>query len=313
MEIKLVTSPELRAGLRDLPQVIAEARIAWNEPMSSYTSFQIGGPVDALVRPVDENELRRVLMYCRERELPVFIMGKGTNILVRDKGIRGVVIKVDHPMDRLEFLEGGQVKAGAGLTLKELSQAVAARGLKGLEFAIGIPGSLGGAVVMNAGAYNGEMKEVITQVRVLDYQGQIRNMSAAELGFGYRYSILQAMELVLLEATLQLSPGDPKEIYARMEDYTVRREARQPLNLPSAGSVFRRPAGHYVGPMIEELGLKGFRVNDAQVSEMHAGFIVNRGQATAADILALIRLIQERVRERFGVELIPEIKIIGEA
>jgi len=297
--------------LRQLNQVIPEHRIAWDEPMSQHTTFRIGGPADALVIPTSEEELQRVLAFCRKKEIPYYIIGKGSNLLIRDKGIRGVVIKIDHPFGYLEF-SGNQVKAGAGLSLSELSRRVAERGLSGLEFAIGIPGSLGGALVMNAGAYDGEMKDVVTYVRVMDGKGRCFTLLADQLEFSYRHSILQGSDLIVLEATLELTPGNLGEIQARMDDFTRRRESRQPLNLPSAGSVFRRPTGHFVGPMIEELGLKGFRVNQAQVSELHAGFIVNRGQATAKDVLALIKIIQEQVKERFGVELVPEITIIGE-
>jgi len=255
--------------------------------------------------------LQQILLFCRAKKLPYYIIGRGSNLLIYDKGIRGVVIKIDQPLAHWEF-SGNQVKAGAGLSLGELSRKVAEKGLSGLEFAIGIPGSLGGALVMNAGAYDGEMKDVVSSVRVLDEKGKCFNLSADQLEFSYRHSVLQGSDLVVLEATLNLKPGNPDEIQARMDDYTRRRESRQPLNLPSAGSVFRRPAGHYVGPMIEELGLKGFQVNQAQVSELHAGFIVNRGQATAKDVLALIKIIQEQVKEKFGVILVPEITIIGE-
>lgn len=311
MKMKPVKESEWQPVLRQLTQVIPAQRIAWDEPMSRHTTFQIGGPADALVIPTSEEELQRIILFCREKKLPYYIIGKGSNLLIRDKGIRGAVIKIDQPLGHLEF-SGHQVKAGAGLSLGELSRKVAERGLSGLEFAIGIPGSLGGALVMNAGAYDGEMKDVVTSVRVLDEKGRCFTLLADQLKFGYRHSILQGSDLIVLEATIDLTPGNPDEIQARMDDYTKRRESRQPLNLPSAGSVFRRPTGYFVGPMIEELGLKGFQVNQAQVSEMHAGFIVNQGQATAEDVITLIKIIQELAKERFGVELVPEIKIIGE-
>lgn len=301
----------LKLALQELNNIVPSGRLAWDEPMSKHTSFCIGGPADVLVSPVSEGELRDLLIFCKEKKLPYYIIGKGTNLLVRDKGIRGIVIKTDKLFSYVE-LEDNRVKAGAGLDLGELSRKVADKGLSGLEFAVDIPGSLGGAIVMNAGAYGGEMKDVVLQVRVLNEKGEFQALSAEQLDFGYRYSTLQECSSIVVDAVLELTPGDTEAIYALMNDFTKRRKSRQPLDLPSAGSTFRRPEGHYVGPMIEKLGLKGFRVNDAQVSELHAGFIVNRGKATAADVLKLIRIIQDKVRENYGVELIPEYKIIGE-
>ena len=297
--------------LKELVSLIPEDRIAWHEPMAAHTSFRIGGPADALVTPASETELASLISFCSHSGCPYFILGRGTNLLVRDKGIRGVVIKIDQPLGNLQ-IEDQRVTVGAGMALGELSRQAGVRGLAGLEFAVGIPGSVGGAVCMNAGAYDGEMKNVIKEVRAIAENGEVLRLSAEQMQFGYRSSIMQNSKMVILEAVLELLPDDPAAIKQRMDDFTERREARQPLDLPSAGSVFKRPAGHYVGPMLQELGLKGFSVNDAQVSEKHAGFIVNRGQAKAADVLELIAIIQETVRNQYGVELIPEIKIIGE-
>lgn len=297
--------------LKELLSLIPEDRIAWHEPMAGHTSFRIGGPADALVTPASESELVSLISFCSLNGCPYFILGRGTNLLVRDKGIRGVVIKIDKPLAGLK-IENQRVTVGAGMDLGELSQQVGARGLAGLEFAVGIPGSVGGAVCMNAGAYDGEMKNVIKEVRAIAENGEVLRFSAEQMQFGYRSSIMQNSKMVILEAVLELLPDDPAAIKQRMDDFTERREARQPLDLPSAGSVFKRPTGHFVGPMLQELGLKGFSVNDAQVSEKHAGFIVNRGQAKAADVLELIAIIQETVKNHYGVELTPEIKIIGE-
>ena len=297
--------------LHGLASVISMERIAWDEPMSKHTSFNIGGPADALVTPANEEELADLLKFCRLANQPYCIIGRGTNLLVRDKGIRGVVIKIDQPLSNIK-IEGSHVTAGAGIALGELSRQTGQRGLSGLEFAVGIPGSLGGAVLMNAGAYDGEMKDVIKRVRVIDENGEFKVFTLDQIKYGYRYSIFQGSKMVVLEATVQLIDDDPVAIKSRIDDFTQRREARQPLDLPSAGSVFRRPDGYYVGPMLQELGFKGFRVNDAQVSEVHAGFIVNRGQARAADVLELIAIIQEKVKNQYKVDLLPEIKIIGE-
>jgi len=297
--------------LHGLASVISMERIAWDEPMSKHTSFNIGGPADALVTPANEEELADLLKFCRLANQPYCIIGRGTNLLVRDKGIRGVVIKIDQPLSNIK-IEGSRVTAGAGIALGELSRQTGQRGLSGLEFAVGIPGSLGGAVLMNAGAYDGEMKDVIKRVRVIDENGEFKVFTLDQIKYGYRYSIFQGSKMVVLEATVQLIDDDPVAIKSRIDDFTQRREARQPLDLPSAGSVFRRPDGYYVGPMLQELGFKGFRVNDAQVSEVHAGFIVNRGQARAADVLELIAIIQEKVKNQYKVDLLPEIKIIGE-
>jgi len=302
---------DVKKRLLGLQEIIPPEQILWDEPMRNHTSFRIGGPADALLMPRDPEELARVIRYCREFAVPYYVIGQGTNLLVRDGGVRGAVIKLASPLDNITF-QGMRAEAGAGATLRELCRQAMERGLSGLEFACGIPGSVGGAVCMNAGAYDGEMKDVVVSARVLDENGSIEVWDAERLGFGYRSSALQGRQAVILSAAFLLKPDNPEAIRERMEDYDRRRRARQPLDLPSAGSVFRRPPGRFVGPMIEELGLKGYRVNDAQVSEMHAGFIVNRGQARAADVLRLVEIIREKVMEKFQVWLELEIKVIGE-
>lgn len=301
----------MKKKLSDLQEILPAEQILWDEPMSRHTSFKIGGSADALVMPRSEEELMRVVSYCQGFQLPYYIIGQGTNLLVRDGGVRGVVIKLASPLDSIAF-DGLQVEAGAGATLRDLSWRAMEKGLSGLEFACGIPGSVGGAVCMNAGAYDGEMKDVVVSVRVLNEKGIVEVWDASRINFGYRSSALQGSQSIVLSATFTLKPDSPEAIRARMEDYDRRRQSRQPLDLPSAGSVFRRPPGRFVGPMIEGLGLKGYRVNDAQVSEKHAGFIVNRGQAKAADVLKLVEIIREKVMEKFQVWLELEIKVIGE-
>lgn len=304
--------PSAREELQKLVMLIPPDRVKFDEPMCLHTSFKIGGPADALITPQSVEELSRVLAFCADRQIPYYIIGKGTNLLVRDRGIRGAVIVIGQHFSQVEFTDS-QVEAGAGVALTDLSHLAASRGLSGLEFAVGIPGSLGGAVVMNAGAYDGEMSDVVVSVKVISPDGrQLITLTKAELQYGYRKSVLLDSNWVVLSARLALHPGNVKEIKAKMAEYTRRREAKQPISLPSAGSVFKKPKGYFVGPMIESLGLKGYRVGDAQVSELHAGFIVNLGQATADDVLTLIQHIQSAVAERFKVQLVPEIRILGE-
>jgi UDP-N-acetylmuramate dehydrogenase len=255
--------------------------------------------------------LQRTIALARRAEIPLTITGNGTNLLVRDGGIRGIVVKLAESFDRVT-VEGSQITAQSGAPLGEVSRRAADHSLAGLEFAVGIPGTIGGAILMNAGAYGGEMKEVVTRCAVLEEDGTLRVMLPADLQFGYRTSALQGTRMLVVEVEMELRPGDPEEIRSRMADFTFQRESKQPLQLPSAGSVFKRPPGHFVGPMVEELGLKGYRIGDAQVSEKHAGFIVNRGAATARDVLSLIRHVQQSVHEKYGVSLETEVRVIGE-
>ena len=303
MRIKQVTD--------QLRQKIPAASVKQNEPMKKYTSFKIGGPADVLVFPASLEEIRFVAATCRQFAVPLTIIGRGSNLLVRDKGIRGVVIKLDGNLAYMKR-EGSHVIAGAGVFLKDLAEQTAAWGLAGFEFAVGIPGTLGGAIVMNAGAYTGEIKDVVSRVTVVDKAGDIHNFHRDELEFGYRSSPFQTGEYIVAEAELRLIPDEPEAIRARIKDMTTRRESRQPLAYPSAGSTFKRPPGYFAGTLIEQTGLKGLRHGGAQVSEKHAGFIVNAGGATAADVLALIEEVQRRVKEKFDVELHPEVRVIGE-
>ena len=281
------------------------------EPMSQHTSFHIGGPADILVIPSSVQGLLQVLELARTWQVPVTVIGNGTNLLVRDKGIRGLVIKLGNAIKEWQ-VESSRITFNSGLSLAMAAHVALDAGLTGMEFAAGIPGSVGGAIYMNAGAYGGEMKNIVTEVTVLDRQGQTRIIPAEEMCFGYRSSAIQGTENLILAATVQLQPGDPEKITAKMADLAARRRDKQPLELPSAGSTFKRPVGNFAGTLIDKAGLKGFSVGDAQVSVKHAGFIVNTGHASCADVLQLITAVQEKVFASAGIHLEPEVLIIGE-
>lgn len=285
--------------------------LSFDEPMNRHTSFRIGGPADALLVPRDANWLKKALKSAQELGIPVTVVGNGSNLLVRDGGIRGLVIKLSGTLDYVHVL-GTDLRAGCGVLLSTLSHVAVEAGLKGLEFAAGIPGTLGGALSMNAGAYDGEMKDVVSAVRALTLAGEEVELCGEELAFGYRHSALKARDLVAIEATLALTPGDKEASLARIAELNRLRREKQPIALPSAGSVFKRPPGHFAGRLIEQAGLKGCRIGDAEVSTLHAGFIVNVGNATARDVLDLIGHVQSKVREQSGVTLEPEVRIVGE-
>ena len=288
-------------------------RFRLDEPMKLHTTFKIGGPADCLIFPASMEETEKVLALVNEYKLPLTILGNGSNVLVQDKGIRGVVVKFARPMAKIRH-EGTRIIAGAGALLKDVSEAAAQSSLTGLEFACGIPGSIGGAIFMNAGAYDGEMKQVADTVRTVDREGKIHTYSRDELDLGYRHSRFQDNGEAIVEVELCLEPGDSEAIRAKMEDFTERRESKQPLEMPSAGSTFKRPKGYFAGTLIQETGLKGLQVGGAQVSTKHAGFVVNAtGNATAADVRGLIHEVQQRVYEKHGVMLHPEVRIIGDA
>ncbi len=282
-----------------------------HEPMSHHTSFRIGGPADILLMPRSVEDLRQIVRIVRETRAPLTVIGNGSNLLVRDGGLRGIVLKIAENLAQVEFSQT-RGKAQSGALLAQVSRGAALQGLAGLEFAVGIPGTIGGGVMMNAGAYGGEMKDVVTRVTVVDESGDLRTLTAAELQFGYRRSILQAKRWIVAELEMELRPEDPERVLARMSYNQYLRESKQPLEFPSAGSVFKRPPGKFVGPMVQQLGLMGHRVGGAQVSEKHAGFIVNRGDATAEDVLGLIEHVREQVRSHFDVALETEVRVIGE-
>ena len=301
-------------SVNELAEVLKQkmpGHVFCNEPMKKHTSFKIGGPADILVQPQDADALAQALAVARDYEVPVTILGNGSNVLVRDKGIRGLVIKIGNALKTFRQ-DGERLYFGAGYSLALASRKAWECGLSGMEFAVGIPGSIGGAVYMNAGAYNGEMKCVVENVRVMDMAGKAIELTAKDLQFGYRKTSLQQSGYIITEVCLKMQPGDKDAIKAMMDDFSSRRISKQPLELPSAGSMFKRPPGHFAGTLIEQAGLKGYTVGGAQVSEKHAGFVVNRGSATAADVLQLIADVRRIVMEKAGVELHPEVLVIGE-
>ncbi|HIX36866.1 MAG TPA: UDP-N-acetylmuramate dehydrogenase [Candidatus Blautia pullistercoris] len=282
-----------------------------NEPMKRHTTFRIGGPADYYLCPHSAKEIQKVVEICREEKLPYFILGNGSNLLVSDQGYRGVVIQLWKNVSDIR-VEGCLIHAKAGASLAKIAAEALEEGLTGMEFAAGIPGTLGGAVVMNAGAYGGEMKDILKEVLVMDQQGRIFTLEKKDLKLGYRTSAVKEKGYIVLAAVLELRPGDREEIRKLMEDLKQKRVEKQPLDLPSAGSTFKRPEGYFAGKLIMDAGLRGFSVGGAQVSEKHCGFVVNTGGASASDVLTLIREVQKRVREKFGVELETEVKFLGE-
>lgn len=286
-------------------------QIMLDAPMSEHTTFQIGGPADCLLKPASLEETQKILKLVKEYDLPLTFVGNGSNMLVRDKGIRGVVVNFADTINKIQ-VDGTKMTVGAGALLADVAEAAASHGLAGMEFACGIPGSMGGAVFMNAGAYGGETKSVVKAVRAVTREGEIKTYTLAEMQLGYRHSVFQSNGEAIVEVELELTPGDEKEIRAGIADYTQRRESKQPLEMPSAGSTFKRPEGYFAGTLIDQTGLKGLSVGGAQVSTKHAGFVVNKGGATAADVVNLIHEVQKRVKDAHGVELQPEVRMIGE-
>lgn len=295
---------DLFSGCTDRPLLI-------NEPMSRHTSFKIGGPADLMAMPKDEKELKLLLEKAAANDVPLTLIGNGSNLLVRDGGIRGIVVKLGNMLNKITF-NGNTITFGSGVSLAIASKKAAELSLTGMEFAVGIPGSIGGAVYMNAGAYDGEMSNVVSSIEVMDRNGQMRTLAAEELNFGYRKTALQGSNLIVTSVTVTLKEGIKGDILAKMEDFSGRRISKQPLELPSAGSMFKRPPGYYAGTLIDQTGLKGYSVGGAQISEKHAGFVVNTGHATAADVIQLIKDVQDKVFAAHGVLLQPEVLIIGE-
>ncbi len=282
-----------------------------NEPLSRHTTFRIGGEADWYIVPSGADSLKRAVLFCKEEQIPYYIIGKGSNLLFSDTGFRGAVIEIGSGMDRIEMLDERTVRAEAGISLAKLAAILAERELTGFEFASGIPGTLGGAVVMNAGAYGGEIKQRVKEVRVLDVITMNEKIwDAKDLKFGYRYSIIQDRELIVLSVTLSFEKGKKEEILSYMKELNQKRKEKQPLEFPSAGSTFKRPANNYAGKLIHDAGLRGYRVGDAQVSEKHCGFVINRGNATAENVLCVIDDVRKIVKAKFGVDLEPEIRIL---
>lgn len=283
----------------------------FDEMMSAHTSFKIGGAADVFASVKSVDEVRGLIDYCKKNDVPYMIMGNGTNMLVGDGGIRGVVIQISANMQNCE-INGETVYAEAGILMSKLSKLILKAELTGFETLSGIPGTLGGGIYMNAGAYGGEIKDVVSEVTYITQSGEIKTITNAEADFSYRHSRFEDEKGIILSATLKLKKGNADEIKAAMDDYNKRRSDKQPLSMPSAGSTFKRPEGYFAGKLIQDCDLMGYSIGGAQISEKHAGFVVNKGGATAKDVLDLIEYTQKTVKEKFGVDLEPEVRLIGE-
>ncbi|MBR9647448.1 UDP-N-acetylmuramate dehydrogenase [Clostridium tyrobutyricum] len=294
----------------DLIKILDEKDIKIDEPMSSHTSFKVGGPADILITPESADQVLDAVKLCKSKNVPYYIMGNGSNLLVKDGGIRGVVVK----LTKLKSIkiQGSRIIVSSGACLKDVSQKALDNSLTGFEFACGIPGSVGGAVTMNAGAYNGEISNVIESVIVIDNHTKKRILNLEQLELAYRMSSILKYGYIVLQVTFKLEKGDHNKINDRIENLNRRRSEKQPLEYPSAGSTFKRPEGHFAAKLIEDSGLKGMSVGGAQVSEKHSGFIINKKDATSKDILDLIKLVQDTVKQKFNVDLYTEVRIIGE-
>ena len=286
-------------------------RVFTEEAMSQHTTFKIGGPADYFLMPDKGEDVGRVIKICKEKEIPYFILGNGSNLLVGDGGYRGAVIQIYRNMSSVT-VEGNEITAQAGALLSAVAAAAKNASLTGFEFAGGIPGTIGGAVVMNAGAYGGEMKDVLTEVTVMNAEGDIFTLPTEELELGYRTSIIKTAGYIVLEAKIRLKEGNPEVIRETMKDLTIRRTTKQPLEYPSAGSTFKRPEGYFAGKLIMDSGLAGYQVGGAQVSEKHCGFVINAGDATARDVRTLMDNVRDIVYKKYGVTLEPEVKFLGE-
>lgn len=298
--------------LGTLREIIDEKRIFLDEPMSRHTTFGVGGNADILVKPTNVPEIQAIIQWCGKQGLSYYIIGNGSNLLVGDKGIRGVVIQIGTEFSQIEIRDHNTIWVQAGCMLSKVANLAMKKGLTGMEFASGIPGTIGGAVMMNAGAYGGEMKDIIDCVTLLTPEGEILVLPQDQMRFGYRSSIVSEKNYIVLEVHVQLQTGDSQNISERMRELNEARREKQPLEYPSAGSTFKRPEGYFAGKLIQDAGLAGYRIGDAQVSEKHCGFVINRGQATAKDIEAVIQEVISQVQERFQVTLEPEVRKIGE-
>ena len=292
-------------------QVLGKEQVLFEEPMKSHTTFRIGGPAEVFIMPKSVKQVQMAVKICQEEQIPYFILGNGSNLLVSDRGYRGVIIQMDRNMGEIQ-VEGTEIQAAAGALLSSIAVAARRESLTGFEFAGGIPGTLGGAVVMNAGAYGGEMKDVLKEVTVMDGDGKIFTLPASELEMGYRTSIIKTAGYLVLSARITLSRGKEEDIKARTRELSEMRTQKQPLDYPSAGSTFKRPEGYFAGKLIMDSGLRGYSVGGAMVSEKHCGFVINKGNATAEDVVSLMKHVTEVVQEKYGVTLEPEVKFLGE-
>ena len=294
-----------------LTQLTAEKNVLTDEPMKKYVTFRVGGAADYFVSPESAEEVQKIILLCKEAGMPYYILGNGSNLLVSDHGYRGVIIQIYKSMSEVS-VKGELVTAQAGALLSAIAAKAAEESLTGFEFASGIPGTIGGAAVMNAGAYGGEMKDVLEQVTVLTKEGELLTLPREELEMGYRTSRVARNQYIVLEAVIRLTHGEQKQIRETMNELKEKRTTKQPLEYPSAGSTFKRPEGYFAGKLIEDAGLRGFQVGGAQVSEKHCGFVINKDNATAAEVRELIRQVSERVKANSGVTLEPEVKMLGE-
>lgn len=291
--------------------VVPEKQIFFHEPMSRHTTFQVGGEAECMIIVETKEELSKLVSYLGRIEQEYFVLGNGSNLLVGDKGYRGIILKFGPRLSAVR-VEKNHIAAGAGALLSRVAFVARDAGLSGMEFAAGIPGSIGGSIVMNAGAYGGEMKQIVQMVRVMDKEGEILTLDNDTMEFGYRTSIIKDRPFIVLGVVLRLTPGSKEEISAKMVELMEQRKSKQPLEYPSAGSTFKRPEGYYAGKLIMDAGLRGYRIGGAQISEKHCGFVINAGGATAADIREVIEETQERVRDRFHVRLEPEVIFLGD-
>ena len=294
----------------ELSRIAGAENITTDEPMDRHTSFKIGGPADYFAAPRTQEQITGLLSFCEREGLPYFLMGNGSNLLVGDEGFRGLIIQLWRNFSQIT-MNGNVITAQAGAMLSAVAKRAALEGLTGMEFASGIPGTIGGAAVMNAGAYGGEMRQIVRSVTMITADHSLTEKTNEEMEFGYRTSYAQKNNCIILGARIELESGDMDQIMEKIEDLRMQRVLKQPLDLPSAGSTFKRPAGYFAGKLIMDAGLRGFTVGGAQVSEKHCGFVVNRGGATAADVCALMREVRRRVKEMSGVELEPEVRMIG--
>lgn len=294
-----------------LNSILGEEKVLIDELMSNHTSFKIGGPADVMVFPENNTQIGEIIKYCNSSKTPYMVMGNGTNLLVSDRGIRGIVIKIYENIDNCT-VKGELMEIEAGMLISKASKLALQNSLSGLEFAEGIPGTIGGAVTMNAGAYIGEMSMVVYQTEYMDVSGNIITITGEDHSFSYRTSIIQKTKGIVLKTQLKLIKGDSAKIKELMDDFSFKRRDKQPLEWPSAGSVFKRPKGHFVGKLIDDCGLRGVSIGDAQISDKHSGFIINKGEANCKEVLELIKHIQNTVKERFDVELQPELRIVGD-
>lgn len=298
------------AVVQALRGFVPAENICLQEPMALHTTFKVGGPADCLIALENEEQLQKVQRYLHLVGIPFFVLGNGSNVLVSDRGFKGIILQIGDKMNEVE-VDGRRVTAQAGARMSQVARVAMEHGLTGLEFASGIPGTIGGGVVMNAGAYGGEMKQVVETVTVVNQEGELLELDNATMEFGYRYSTIRNQPFVVTKVTFLLEEGDSAQIKLTMDDLAAKRREKQPLEYPSAGSTFKRPEGYFAGELIMKTGLRGFRIGGAQVSEKHCGFVINAGNASAADIMDLIQEVRSRVKDKFNVELEPEVIFLG--